>query len=78
MKKLVEGKKYRMVFPVGSEVIAILDRIETYPASGMPNDFIFQYVSGDDGLAKASRLPSGMFPLPGLLLPLLSSLEEVE
>lgn len=77
MKKLEVSKKYRMVFPVGKDVVAILDHVETYPATGMPSDYFFKYVSGDDGLVQASRVP-GLFPLPELILPLLKSIEEVE
>jgi len=48
-------KIYKLQFPVpGNTVVAELVEIDTYPASGLPADYIFKYVSGHRGLPDSS------------------------
>ena len=62
------NKTYKMTFPK-SGMVAKLVKIETYPAAGMPNDYIFEFVSGDDCLCGHSPIhPKNCFPLPQALL----------
>ena len=62
------GKVYKFVYPSNDEYIAKFLRIDTYSATGMPPDYIFEWISGEDTLPKNSGIPGMFFNLtPGLL-----------
>ena len=74
---LEAGKTYQLTFPTGDKVICRLERIETYSTTGMPPDYLFKYISGEERFAKASKTP-GVFPIPAGLLPKFTCIEEIE
>ena len=65
---LTVDKTYKMTFPTSVTMVAKLHQHVQYPATGMPSDYIWEYVDGDRSLvdsAKASPvIPDNMFPLP--------------
>ena len=67
-KQLKIGEPYKLVYPNGSKTTVKFTQIQTYSATGMPPDYIFEYISGDDTLPKNSGIPGMFFNLtPGLL-----------
>ena len=67
-RELKIGNSYKFVFPNGVETTIRFMQIATYPATGMPPDYIFEYLSGDDALARNSGIPGMFFYLtPDLL-----------
>ncbi len=67
LREMGEGAVLHLFFPAGQSTIARFVEIETYPASGMPSDAVFDYISGDESLSKSSNL-SPLFPFPEGLL----------
>lgn len=65
--KLEKGKTYKMRWPNNEVTVAKLVEIINYSATGMLDDYIFKYISGNDTAVKASPTPN-LFPLPVLLL----------
>jgi hypothetical protein len=66
-EQLEIGQTYKITYPIGESTIVKLARIDTY--GYFPNDYIFEYISGDMALVKASVWASqNLFPLPEGLL----------
>jgi len=65
---LIEGKTYKVVYPNNMFTVAKLVEVKNYPATGMPSDYMFWYLSGEEGLAKLSATYP-IFPLPEVILP---------
>jgi hypothetical protein len=79
-----EGKIYKLGTDSGFAIVK-LKEILTYPASGMPDDYLFEYQPGSikpiiHPDAEALYGSEDMFPIPSLLLPMIKQsygLEEV-
>jgi len=79
-----EGKIYKLGTDSGFAIVK-LKEILTYPASGMPDDYLFEYQPGSikpiiHPDAKILYGSEDMFPIPSLLLPMIKQsygLEEV-
>ena len=72
---LTEGHTYEITYPDGNVTVATLDKIQTYPASGMPPDYIFRYISGhidlrDSAAKNCPTVEVDQFPIPHFLIPL--------
>lgn len=70
-KDLKVGKSYEMTSSKGVLKVR-LKEVLSYPATGMPDDFKFELISGDRTLVEASGFKSeNCFPLPGGLIHLI-------
>ena len=70
-----EGKIYKLGTDSGFAIVK-LKEILTYPASGMPDDYLFEYQPGSikpiiHPDAKILYGSEDMFPIPSLLLPMI-------
>jgi hypothetical protein len=80
-----EGKIYRIGTEQGVATVK-LDKIQTYPATGMPADYIFEYQPGSikpiiHPKAEALFGSKDKFPLPEGLIPRIKEvygIEEIE
>ena len=73
MMKLQEGKIYKMGMHQGIATVK-LHKVQTYPATGMPADLIFEYVEGSikpltHPRAKEIFGHEDRFPLPETMIP---------
>lgn len=68
------GTTYKMTFPNGDVTTTVFNQLVKYPSTGMPDDFLFEYICGDDRLSKSSPL-SPHFVLPATLLKLTTIVE---
>jgi len=67
IERLKVKENYELIFPNGDHTITELIKIQTYPATGLPPDYIFEYISGASTITLHSPLGKA-FPLPmGLL-----------
>jgi hypothetical protein len=59
------GKEYHIQFPMGQEMLVKLDSISYF--SNFPNDYIFEFISGNKGLVEASPI-APKFAIPEKLV----------
>ena len=62
-----EGTKGTLTFGDGTTSRVELERILTYPSSGMPADYLFKYQEGETHRPLIHEHFNGSFPLPEMI-----------
>lgn len=63
-----EGTTGTLTFGNGTTARVELERILTYPSSGMPTDYLFKYEKGETNRPLIHDKFNGSFPLPEMIV----------
>jgi hypothetical protein len=63
-----EGTKGTLTFGDGKTARVELERILTYPSTGMPSDYLFKYEEGETHRPLVHEKFNGSFPLPEMIV----------